>query len=100
MMSKKVLYLDWDKRIDDMSIEEEIKFTFNPVLVGEMCDRLEHYSKIPNLGKKVSEDLKEISHKFFFMSQKIDDLFDKHNIEPTDECLEIIESMYRDKKEI
>ena len=95
-MNKKVLYLDWDKKIDDMTIEEEIKFTFNPVLVENMCDRLENYSQIPSLDKKVSADLEEISRKFYFMSQKIDDLFDKHGIEPTDECLEIIKAMKQD----
>ncbi len=98
-MNKKELYLDWDKKLDRMSIEELIKFTFNPVLVGNMCDRLEDYSQIPNLDRKVAEDLEEISRKFFFMSQKIEDLFDKHNIEPLDECEEIIESMNKKKGE-
>ena len=93
-------YLDWDKKLDRMSNEELIKFTFNPVLVGEMCDRLDYYAENPNLSKKVSEDLKEISNKFFFMSRKIEDLFDKHDIDPTNECLETIADMYRDRKEL
>jgi hypothetical protein len=98
IMNKKVVYLDWDKKLDRMSIEELIKFTFNPVLVGNMCDRLEDYSQIPNLDRKVAEDLEEISRKFFFMSQKIEDLFDKHNIEPLDECEEIVKSMEKRRK--
>ena len=98
IMNKKVVYLDWNKKLDRMSIEELIKFTFNPVLVENMCDRLEDYSQIPNLDRKVAEDLEEISRKFFFMSQKIEDLFDKHNIEPIDECEEIVKSMEKRRK--
>jgi hypothetical protein len=59
---------------------------------------LEDYSQIPNLDRKVAEDLEEISRKFFFMSQKIEDLFDKHNIEPLDECEEIVKSMEKRRK--
>ena len=97
-MNKKVVYLDWDKKLDRMSNEELIKFTFNPVLVGEMCDRLDYYAENPNLDRAVAEDLEEISKRFFLMAQKIDDLFDKYNISPIIECEKIIKSMEKRRK--